>query len=95
MLAPSDDWATYKLPDRASKDTQNVDFDIMYQKLHQKLKLLAVHLSGKQSNIETFHAKLQTLSRNCEECWIQNMTQFSVNNKSIWHQGLKIPNVHM
>ena len=63
--------------------------------LHQRLKLLAVYLSGKQSNIATFHAKLQTLLRNCEECWIQNMTQFSVNHKSIWHQWLKIFNVHM
>ena len=57
--------------------------------LHQRLKLLAVHLSGKQSNIETFHAKLQILLRNCEECWIQNMTQFSVNNKRYDIKGWK------
>ena len=60
-LVPNDDRAANKLPNTASTDTKNIGFDIKERyvyPLYPKLTLIAVHLPGTQSDVQTFHTKL-------------------------------------
>ena len=99
ILVPVDAENTARLPTSAIKLLKIVDFAIEQTRTHpllQKMRLLAVRLSEKQSETGKFRTILWKLSQSRGDVpHSRNMKQFLKNGNSMHYQGMKIPLIHL
>ena len=98
ILVPVNAKNAARLPTSASKQLKVVDLPSEKQATHPllpKMRLLAVRLSGKQSETEKFQTILQKLSQSRGDTHSQNMKQSLKIGNNMHYQGRKIPLIHL